>query len=180
MLPSITDYLDIREKGLSYESIKKIGREYEGQVITEKKQDDLEEIGNQARIKYNNGEEITDKEKVITYGMYDYWIPLNPEYMINGNSYKFDDIKKEMDRLEKEGNSDSYEYRELKYIYNLIEKKETPKYYFKFGWRDATEFNIAPMWISILIIVSICTIFSNEYQSNTASIIFSSKMGKGD
>ena len=38
ILPAITDYLDVREKGLkSYENIKKIGREYEGQVLTEKK-----------------------------------------------------------------------------------------------------------------------------------------------
>ena len=36
-----------------------------------------------------------------------------------------------------------------------------------------------PVCIAILIIVSICTIFSNEYQSNTASIIFSSKNGQG-
>ena len=57
--------------------------------------------------------------------MDDFHIWVDPEYIINGNFYKFDDIKKEMDRLEKEGNSDSYEYKELKYIYNLIEKKET-------------------------------------------------------
>lgn len=179
VLPFINDYLDIREKGLSYENIKKIGKEYEGQVITEKKMDYLEKIGNQARVRYNNGEEITDKEKIITYGMDDFHIPINPEYVINGSFYKSDDIKKEMNRLEKEGNSDSYEYKEFKYIHDLIEKKPTPKFYFKFGWNNAAEFNITPMWISILIIVSICTIFSNEHQSNTASIIFSSKNGQG-
>ncbi|MCU9811772.1 hypothetical protein [Paraclostridium sp. AKS81] len=38
VLPSITDYLDIKGKGLkSYENIKKLGQEYEGQVITEEK-----------------------------------------------------------------------------------------------------------------------------------------------
>lgn len=180
VLPSITDYLDMKEKGLkSYENIKKIGQEYEGQVITEEKQDNLESMGNQARERYNNGEKINDKDKVITYGMYDYWLPLNSEYMVEGSFYKFDDIKEKINRLEKEGNKDTYEYKEFKYIHDLIEKKPIPKFYFKFGWRNATEFNMNPLWIAILIIVSICTIFSNEYQSNTASIVFSSKNGQG-
>lgn len=179
VLPSITDYLDMKGKGLkSYENIKKIGQEYEGQVITEEKQDNLESIGNQARERYNNGEKINDKDKVITYGMYDYWLPLNSEYMVGGSFYKFHDIKEKINRLEKEGNSDTYEYKEFKYIHDLIEKKPIPKFYFKFGWRNATEFNMNPLWMAILIIVSICTIFSNEYQSNTASIIFSSKTDK--
>ncbi len=180
VLPSITDYLDIKEKGLkSYENIKKLGQEYEGQVITEEKQDNLESMGNQARERYNNGEKINDKDKVITYGMYDYWLPLNSEYMVGGRFYKFDDIKEKINRLEKEGNKDTYEYKEFKYIHDLIEKKPIPKFYFKFGWRNATEFNMNPLWIAILIIVSMCTIFSNEYQSNTSSIIFSSKNGQG-
>lgn len=180
VLPSITDYLDIKGKGLkSYENIKKLGQEYEGQVITEEKQDNLESMGNQARERYNNGEKINDKDKVITYGMYDYWLPLNSEYMVGGRFYKFDDIKEKINRLEKEGSKDTYEYKEFKYIHDLIEKKPIPKFYFKFGWRNATEFNMNPLWMAILIIVSICTIFSNEYQSNTASIIFSSKNGQG-
>lgn len=180
VLPSITDYLDMKEKGLkSYENIKKIGQEYEGQVITEEKQDNLESMGNQARERYNNGEKINDKDKVITYGMYDYWLSLNSEYMVGGRFYKFDDIKEKINRLEKEGSKDTYEYKEFKYIHDLIEKKPIPKFYFKFGWRNATEFNMNPLWMAILIIVSICTIFSNEYQSNTASIIFSSKNGQG-
>lgn len=179
VLPYINDYIDIREKGLSYENIKKIGKEYEGQVITEKKEDDLEKIGTQAMVSYNNGEEITDKEKIIAYGINDFFIGINPDYMINGSLYKYDAIKKEMNRLEKEGANNTYEYKELKYVHDLIEKKPIPKFYFKFGWRDATDFNMASKWIAILIIVSICTIFSNEYQSNTASIIFSSKNGQG-
>lgn len=179
VLPSITDYLDMKEKGLSYENIKKIGKEYEGQVITEEKMNYLEEIGNKAREKYNKGEEITDKEKVITYGLSDFFIWVNPDYVINNKFYNLNDMKKDMNKLEKEGANNTYEYKELKYVHDLIEKKPIPKFYFKFGWRDATDFNMTPMWIGILIIVSICTIFSNEYQSNTASIIFSSKNGQG-
>lgn len=125
VLPSITDYLDIKGKGLkSYENIKKLGQEYEGQVITEEKQDNLESMGNQARERYNNGEKINDKDKVITYGMYDYWLPLNSEYMVGGRFYKFDDIKEKINRLEKEGSKDTYEYKEFKYIHDLIEKNQ--------------------------------------------------------
>ncbi|RDC48220.1 ABC transporter permease, partial [Acinetobacter sp. RIT592] len=180
VLPSITDYLDMKGKGLkSYENIKKVGQEYEGQVITEEKKDYLEKKGLQIREKDNKGEYVTDKERVSAYGIYDFYMWVNPEYMINGSFYKFDDIKKEIVKLEKDGDSDTYEYKEFKYIHDLIEKKPIPKFYFKFGWRNATEFNMNPLWMAILIIVSICTIFSNEYQSNTASIIFSSKNGQG-
>lgn len=180
VLPSITDYLDMKEKGLkSYENIKKIGQEYEGQVITEEKKDYLEKNGLQIREKDNRGEYVTDKERVSAYGINDFYMWANPEYLINNRFYKFDDIKKEIAKLEKDGEKSSYEYKEFKYIHDLIEKKPIPKFYFKFGWRNATEFNMNPLWIAILIIVSICTIFSNEYQSNTASIIFSSKNGQG-
>lgn len=180
VLPSITDYLDMKGKGLkSYENIKKIRQEYEGQVITEEKKDYLEKNGLQIREKDNRGEYVTDKERVSAYGINDFYMWANPEYLINNRFYKFDDIKKEIAKLEKDGEKSSYEYKEFKYIHDLIEKKPIPKFYFKFGWRNATEFNMNPLWIAILIIVSICTIFSNEYQSNTASIIFSSKNGQG-
>lgn len=180
VLPSITDYLDIKEKELkSYENIKKVGQEYEGQVITEEKKDYLEKKGLQIREKDNRGEYVTDKERVSAYGISDFYMWVNPEYMINGSFYKFNDIQKKIVKLEKDGDSDTYEYKEFKYIHDLIEKKPIPKFYFKFGWEYATEFNINPLWIAILIIVSICTIFSNEYQSNTASIVFSSKNGQG-
>jgi hypothetical protein len=175
---TVTDHLNIKEKGLSYTSIKQIGKDYEGQVITEKKQDIWETQGTNAMRKYNKGENISDKEKVIAYGMFDYMLGVNPEYMLNGKFYKFNDMKKELKRLEKEGDTNSYEYKELKYIHDLVAKKETPKYYFKFGWGEATDFNMNCMWMSILILVSICTIFSNEYQSNTASIVLSSKNGQ--
>ncbi|MGG2467018.1 hypothetical protein ACOV1W_04735 [Paraclostridium bifermentans] len=180
VLPSISDYLDIKEKGLkSYENIKKLGQEYEGQVITEEKKDYLEKNDIQIREKDNKGEYVTDKERVSAYGINDFYMWVNPEYLINNRFYKFDDIKKEIAKLEKDGDKSSYEYKEFKYIHDLIEKKPIPKFYFKFGWNNATEFNMNPLWVAILIIVSICTIFSNEYQSNTASIIFSSKNGQG-
>ncbi|CEQ20759.1 putative lipoprotein [[Clostridium] sordellii] len=121
---------------------------------------------------------MSEKEKVRTFGMMDYMLGANPQYMINGRFYTFNDMKKELKRLEKEGDINNYEYKELKYIHDLVDKKENPKYYFKFGWREATDFNMNCMWMSILILVSICTIFSNEYQSNTASIVFSSKNGQ--
>lgn len=180
VLPSITDYLDMKGKGLkSYENIKKVGQGYEGQVITDEKMKYLEKNGLQIRKKDSKGEYVTDKERVSAYGVSDFFMWVNPEYIINGRVYKFNDIKKEIAKLEKDGDKNSYEYKEFKYIHDLIEKKPIPKFYFKFGWKYATEFNMNPLWMAILIIVSICTIFSNEYQSNTASIIFSSKNGQG-
>ncbi|MDO7205973.1 hypothetical protein Q5M85_19695 [Paraclostridium bifermentans] len=97
VLPSITDYLDMKEKGLkSYENIKKVGQEYEGQVITDEKMKYLEKNGLQIREKDNRGEYVTDKERVSAYGIYDFFMAANPEYLINGRFYKFDDIKKRL------------------------------------------------------------------------------------
>ncbi|WP_438619153.1 hypothetical protein [Paraclostridium sp.] len=127
---------------------------------------------------YDEGEYVTNIEKTTTFFMYDYWINLNPEYIINGKHYKVKDIKKEIARMEKEGEINTYEYKNIKYIQSLIDKKETPKYYFKFGWEQATEFFVKLILIAVLIIVSISTIFSNDYQSNTITIVFSSKNGK--
>ncbi|MCR1874483.1 hypothetical protein NSA45_01305 [Paraclostridium bifermentans] len=80
----------------------------------------------------------------------------------------------------------------MKIIMNLPEKQRSIiifSYWFNMSDREiAEEINLPrrtvsrhrnPLWIAILIIVSMCTIFSNEYQSNTASIIFSSKNGQG-
>lgn len=175
---TVTSYLDLKSKGLSYSSIQKIGKEYEGESITEQKTNIFEKQGTSLLRKYNDGKILSDKEKVRTFGMMDYMLGTNPQYMINGRFYTFNDMKKELKRLEKEGDINNYEYKELKYIHDLVDKKENPKYYFKFGWREATEFNLNCMWMSILILVSICTIFSNEYQSNTASIVLSSKNGQ--
>ncbi|MBS6023348.1 MAG: hypothetical protein KIB00_04635 [Paeniclostridium sordellii] len=52
---TVTSYLDIRSKGLSYSSIQKIGKEYEGESITEKKRDIFEKQGTALLRKYNNG-----------------------------------------------------------------------------------------------------------------------------
>lgn len=175
---TVTSYLDIKSKGLTYSSIQQIGKEYEGDIITEKKSDEFQkEIGELYRD-YNKGKILTDKEKVKSFGMGDYMLWVNPDYFINEKFYNFDGMKKELNKLEKEGASKTYEYKELKYIHNLVAKKPTPKYYFKFGWREAIEFNINCILMAILILVSICTIFSNEYQSNTVSIVLSYKNGK--
>ena len=179
ILPAISDYVDIKEKGLiSYENVKNICKEYEGQVLTYKNQEGLENNYQKIIKKYNSGEKTTDIERAITIIRNDYLIGTNRIYIKDDRIYEFNDIKKELNRLETEGHSNSYEYKELKYVYDLLSKKETPKYYFKFGWRYATDFDMLPIFISILILVSICTIFSNEYQSNTASIVLSSKNGQ--
>lgn len=46
--------------------------------------------------KDSKGEYVTDKERVSAYGIYDFFMAANPEYMINGRFYKFDDIKKRL------------------------------------------------------------------------------------
>ncbi|WP_373600312.1 ABC transporter permease [Paraclostridium bifermentans] len=178
IMPTINEYTEVKEKDLSYSRIKEIGKDYEGQVITRKQMDEFEKNGRDIRTRYNKGEKISDAEKIPTFFMIDYHINLNPDYVINGSKYKYKGIEKEIDRMEKDGETNTYEYKNIKYVKDLIDKREAPKYYFKFGWEQATEFVKTPIFIAILIIVSVSTIFSNDYQSNTIPIVLSSKNGK--
>lgn len=179
LLPTIDEYTDLKKDGLvSYDNIKKVGKEYEGENITKKSIHEFDKKASDIRTRYHNGEHTTEKERVRGFGMVDYMLNLNPDYTINGKKYRYKDIEKEIDRMEKDGETNTYEYKNIKYVKDLIDKRESPKYYFKFGWEQATEFITKPLLISILIIVSVSTIFSNDYQSNTIPIVLSSKNGK--
>ncbi len=171
-------YIDINLKGFSsYDDIKKLCKNYENQVITNEEGIKIENDYQTVMRKYNKGEDVTDYNKALTYIRNDYSWPTHFK-RINNKIYDLGTMEKELDKLKKEKLTNSYEYKELKYAYELVSKQKTPIYEFKFWWQIATDFYVVQMCMAIMIIVGICTIFSNEYQSNTAAIVLSAKNGQ--
>lgn len=171
-------YIDINLKGFSsYDDIKKLCKNYENQVITNEEGIKIENDYQTVMRKYNKGEDVTDYNKALTYIRNDYSWPTHFK-RINNKIYDLGTMEKELDKFKKEKLTNSYEYKELKYGYDLVSKQKTPIYEFKFWWQIATDFYVVQMCMAIMIIVGICTIFSNEYQSNTAAIVLSAKNGQ--
>lgn len=103
---------------------------------------------------------------------------LDPTFIVNNQSYALNEIKDEISKLEKENKTDTYEYKNLNYVYGKVKIKD-PKYNFKYGWNITTNFKVIATLISILIVVGLTPKFSDEYQSNSAQIIMlSCKRGK--
>ncbi|WP_315166751.1 hypothetical protein [Metaclostridioides mangenotii] len=110
--------------------------------------------------------------------LYDAIVNLDPTYIVNNQYYTLNEIKDEISNLEKEGKTDTYEYKNIKYIYSKIKNMEEPKYYFKTGWYRTTDFKVIATLITTLIAVGLATIFSDEYESNSAQIMLSCRRGK--
>ncbi|MCR1954388.1 ABC transporter permease subunit [Clostridioides mangenotii] len=171
----------LKYKGLdSIDDAYSVMKKYEGRVITQ------EDISNIDRTKENliqkekSGKKLTKEE--IIYMNYSYDIIVNPDptYIVNNQYYRLNEIKDEISNLEKEGKTDTYEYKNIKYVYSKVKNIEEPKYYFKTGWYITTDFKVIATLISILIVVGLAPIFSDEYQSNSAQIMLSCRYGKNE
>lgn len=171
----------LKYKGLdSIDDAYSVIKKYEGRVITQ------EDISNIDRTKENliqkekSGKKLTKEE--IIYMNYSYDIIVNPDptYIVNNQYYRLNEIKDEISNLEKEGKTDTYEYKNIKYVYSKVKNIEEPKYYFKTGWYITTDFKVIATLISILIVVGLAPIFSDEYQSNSAQIMLSCRYGKNE
>lgn len=153
-------------------------KKYEGKVITEEDISNIDKTIENLIQKEENGEKLTKEE--IVYMNYLYYAIVNPDptYIVNNQYYRLNEIKDEISNLEKENKTDTYEYKNLNYVYEKVKNVESPKSYFTYGWYITTDFKVIATLISILIVVGLATIFSDEYQSNSAQIILSCKNGK--
>jgi ABC-type transport system involved in multi-copper enzyme maturation permease subunit len=148
---------------------------YEGEDITKEGIEKLEKYKKEIRKK----EDISPKESLKVELLYfDYAIDIDPKYDVNEQEYNKVDMKKELDILKKDGKTDTFEYKNLEYVYGLIKEKENPKFYSKMTWNYSADFTTIATFLSTLVALGVATIFSNDYQSNSASIVLSSKNGK--
>jgi len=171
----------LKYKGLdSIDDAYSVMKKYEGRVITQKDISNIDRTKENLIQKEKSGKKLTKEE--IIYMNYSYDIIVNPDptYIVNNQYYRLNEIKDEISNLEKEGKTDTYEYKNIKYVYSKVKNIEEPKYYFKTGWYITTDFKVIATLISILIVVGLAPIFSDEYQSNSAQIMLSCRYGKNE
>ena len=152
-------------------------KEHEGRVIIQEGILKAENTIEKLKEKEKRGEKLTKEEIVYRYYLYEVMIT-DPVYMVNNEYYTIDEIKDEISTLENNNKTDTYEYKNLNFVYEKVKNIEESKYYFKSGWISTTDFNVIATLITTLIVVGLATIFSDEYQNNSAQIMLSCKRGK--
>lgn len=177
----INIYANVNPKHSGFDSVKevkKILEPYEGKVIDENEAIKISEKTEEIHNKKRKGIKLTKEENLYYYHLRDYMIQTDPLYLINDEMYKLKDIEDEIKRLENEGKTDTFEYKNLDYIHSLISKRESPKFYYKFLWNQSSDFNVIATLTSTLVAIGIATIFSEDYQRNSSAIVLSSKNGR--
>lgn len=170
--------INVKSKGLdSMDDVYSVMKEHEGKVITPEGITKAEEIIENLSQKEQKGEKLTKEEIVYRYYLYDAMIA-DPTYIVNNQYYTIDEMKDEISKLEKENRIDTYEYKNIKFVYDKVKNIEELKYYFTSGWLSTTDFNVIATLITTMIAVGLATMFSDEYQSNSAQIVLSCKRGK--
>ena len=170
--------INVKSKGLdSMDDVYSVMKEHEGKVITPEGITKAEEIIENLSQKEQKGEKLTKEEIIYRYYLYDAMIA-DPTYIVNNQYYTIDEMKDEISKLEKENRIDTYEYKNIKFVYDKVKNIEELKYYFTSGWLSTTDFNVIATLITTMIAVGLATMFSDEYQNNSAQIVLSCKRGK--
>jgi ABC-type transport system involved in multi-copper enzyme maturation permease subunit len=171
----------LKYKGLdSIDYAYSVMKKYEGRVITQEDISNIDRTVENSIQKEKSGKKLTKEEIVYMNFSYDVIVNPDPTYRVNNQYYTLNEIKNEISNLEKEGKTGTYEHKNIKYVYSKVKNREEPKYYFKTGWYITTEFKVIATLISILIVVGLAPIFSDEYQSNSAQIMLSCRYGKNE
>lgn len=175
----VAESVSVKYQGVDHiDDVYSIMKEYEGKAITEESAIKAENTINDLKEKKSRGEKLTEKEIVYMNYLYDTMRPPYPAYTVNNELYTVDEMKDEMNKLKNENKTDTYEYKNLNFIYEKVKNVEESKFYFSHGWLKTADFKAIATLITTLIAVGLAAIFSDEYQSNSAQIMLSCKYGK--
>lgn len=162
----------------SMDDVYSVMKKYEGKVITQEGIIKAEETIENLKQKDESGKKLTKEEIVYKNYLYETMVLSNPTYTVNNKNYTIDEMKNKISKLENEKKEDTYEYKNLNFVYDKVKNIKEAKYYFSHGWLTSTDFNVFATLITTLIAVGLAPIFSDEYQSNSAQIMLSCKRGK--
>lgn len=169
----------VKYQGVDHiDDVYSVMKEYEGKAITEESVIKAENTINDLKEKKSRGEKLTKKEIVYMNYLYDTMRAADPTYIINNKYYTIDGMNDEINKLKNENKTDTYEYKNLNFIYEKVKNVEESKFYFSHGWLSTADFKAIATLITTLIAVGLAAIFSDEYQSNSAQIMLSCKYGK--
>lgn len=169
----------LKSKGLdSVDDAYNIMKEHEGKIITQEGLDNANKTVEDIMKKEKSGESLTKEELVYKQYLFNGLVNLDIPYQVNGEYYTLSEMEDKISSIEKGDKINTYEYKNLKYVYSKVKDVEEAKYYFTNGWYRTTDFQVIAVLISILIVVGLASMFSDEYQSNSAQIILSCRRGK--
>lgn len=175
----VAESVYVKYQGVDHiDDVYSIMKEYEGKAITEESGIKAENTINDLKEKKSRGEKLTKKEIVYMNYLYDIMRPPYPAYTVNNKLYTVDEMKDEMNKLKNENKTDTYEYKNLNFMYEKVKNVEESKFHFSHGWLKTADFRAIATLITTLIAVGLAAIFSDEYQSNSAQIMLSCKYGK--
>jgi len=175
----VAESVYVKYQGVDHiDDVYSVMKEYEGKAITEESVIKAENTINDLKEKKSRGEKLTKKEIVYMNYLYDTMRAADPTYIINNKYYTIDGMKDEINKLKNENKTDTYEYKNLNFIYEKVKNVEESKFYFSHGWLSTADFKAIATLITTLIAVGLAAIFSDEYQSNSAQIMLSCKYGK--
>ena len=175
---AIGESIYIKFKGLdSIGDAYNIMEQYEGKVITQEGLDKANKTVEDIIQKERSGKNLTKEELVYKQYLFDGLVN-DAVFKVNNEYYTLSEMKDEISNIEKGDMINTYKHKSLKYVYDKVKDVEESKYYFNHGWMITTDFKIIATLISILIVVGLASIFSDDYQSNSAQIILSCRRGK--
>lgn len=169
----------LKFKGLdSIDDAYNIMKQYEGKIITQDDLDKAHKFIEDMIQKEKSGKSLTKEEIVYNQYLLDSLVNLDPSYKVNNEYYTLTEMKNEISNIEKGDKINTYKHKKLKYVYDKVKDVEEAKYYFNHGWIMTTDFKMIATLISILIVVGLASMFSDEYQSNSVQIMLSCRRGK--
>jgi len=113
----------LKYKGLdSIDDAYSVMKKYEGRVITQEDISNIYRTVENLTKKEKSGKKLTKEEIVYMNFLYDAIVNLDPTYIVNNQYYTLNEIKDEISNLKKEGKTDTYEYKNIKYIYSKWKK----------------------------------------------------------
>ncbi|MCC3870107.1 ABC transporter permease subunit [Terrisporobacter mayombei] len=175
----VAESVYVKYQGVDHiDDVYSIMKEYDGKAITEESAIKAENTINDLKEKKSRGEKLTKKEIIYMNYLYDTMRSPYPTYIINNKYYTIDEMKDEINKLKNENKTDTYEYKNLNFIYEKVKNVQESKFYFSHGWLSTVDFKAIATLITTLIAVGLAAIFSDEYQSNSAQIMLSCKYGK--
>ncbi len=116
----------LTKEEISMDDVYSVMKEHEGKVITPEGMTKAEEIIENLSQKEQKGEKLTKEEIVYRYYLYDAMIA-DPTYIVNNQYYTIDEMKDEISKLEKENKIDTYEYKNIKFVYDKVKNIEESK-----------------------------------------------------
>lgn len=155
-------------------NLKEIALKYENSNYTENDlSKDLERLEDKGENK------LTKEDYFIDNVLRIYYPSKNKiSYYISDKRYTYNDLLTKTKTLECSGDTNTYQYKNLKKAEKMISRLETPSYKYMGDWRSINNFALMSIITLVMLILGLSTIFSEDFEKNSASVLLSTKLSR--